>query len=179
MRFALRFQRLASRGAVRLVMIGLALLAVMKPALTQQPPAPAMVSGTVFQDRDENGIRDAHEPGVGGVSVSDGKVTVETDGQGRYSLPVDTERRLTDIVFIGTPDGYVVPADGDKTPRFYRILAGLLPGGHRTQDFALLRRSGSSPRHRPAASSLAATRSPGPPGPAPAACPRTSPSRRA
>src|SRR5262245_2425766 len=138
MPFQLPFRHMPGLRAVRLVLIGLALFAVMKPALTQQPPAPAVVSGTVFHDRDENGIRDLHERGVGGVSVSDGKVTVETDDDGRYSLPVDTERRLTDIVFITTPDGYVVPADGDKNPRFYRILAGLLPGEQRTQDFALL-----------------------------------------
>jgi outer membrane protein assembly factor BamB len=125
--------------AVVSVTIGLALLAVIRPAFTQSIE-PAVVSGTVFKDQNENGIRDPDEPGIGGVSVSDGKVTVETDERGRYNLPVDTDRRLTDIVFISMPDGYFVPVDGDRTPRFYRILEGLTPGDRRTQDFALLHR---------------------------------------
>jgi outer membrane protein assembly factor BamB len=123
-----------------MVMMGLALLAIIKPALTQPPLAPAVISGVVFQDRNENGIRDPHERGVSDVSVSDGKVTIETDRSGRYTLPVDTERRLTDIVFISMPDGYVMPVDADQTPRFYRVLEGLLPGEHRIHDFALLPR---------------------------------------
>ena len=140
MRLSLAVDPRNLRRAVPLVMMGLALLAVIKPALTQAPPAPAVIRGVVFQDRNENGLRDPGERGVGDVSVSDGKVTVETDRQGRYTLMVDTERRLTDIVFITMPDGYVVPADADRTPRFYRILGGLAAGEERTQDFPLLLR---------------------------------------
>jgi outer membrane protein assembly factor BamB len=128
--------RLVKR-AIPLVTIALGLIAVIRPAFTQSID-PAIVSGTVFQDRNENGVQDTGEPGIDGVSVSDGKVIVETGKDGRYTLPVDADRRLTDIVFITMPDSYVVPADADRTPRFYRILEGLVPGEHRTQDFALL-----------------------------------------
>src|SRR5918992_5860690 len=82
----IRSCRLALTG----LMTGLALLAIIKPAFTQSPE-PAVVSGTVFDDRDRDGQRDLDEPGVGEVSVSDGQVTVETDARGRYSLSVDPE----------------------------------------------------------------------------------------
>jgi outer membrane protein assembly factor BamB len=120
-------------------MTGLALLAIIKPAFTQSPE-PAVVSGTVFDDRDQDGQRDLDEPGVGEVSVSDGQVTVETDARGRYSLSVDPERRLTDLVFITVPDGYQVPTTTDQTPSFFRILDGLTSGGQFTADFGLRRR---------------------------------------
>ena len=104
MQFPLRVEVSRWRRVVPPVMGGLALLAVIKPALTQQPLEPAVISGTVFEDRNENGVRDRWERGVDGVSVSDGKVTVETDVHGRYRLQMDTDRRLTDIVFITMPD---------------------------------------------------------------------------
>lgn len=52
---------------------------------------PAMVSGTVFDDRNDNGQRDPDEPGLAGVAVSavtagELKTTV-TDVRGVYTLP--------------------------------------------------------------------------------------------
>ncbi len=52
---------------------------------------PAMVSGTVFDDRNDNGQRDPDEPGLAGVAVSvitngELKPTV-TDARGVYTLP--------------------------------------------------------------------------------------------
>jgi len=127
-----------SQRAVPSVMAALALLAIVKPAFTQQPPEPAVVSGAVFRDGNGNGVQDSDEPGIGGVSVSDGKVTVETDESGRYSLILDTERRLTDIVFITMPEGYILPGDADQVPRFYRNLGQLAAGEQRSEDFALI-----------------------------------------
>jgi outer membrane protein assembly factor BamB len=141
MRFPARFANWSrNRWALPLMMTALALPSIIKPAFTQQPPEPAVISGIVFQDRNENGTRDPDEPGVSGVSVSDGKVTVETDWSGRYNLTMDPERRLTDIVFISMPDGYVLPVDANQTPRFYRVLESLGPGDRRVEDFALLHR---------------------------------------
>jgi hypothetical protein len=48
---------------------------------------------------------------VPGVSVSDGAVTTETDADGRYTLDLDVDRRITDIVYISKPAGYAVPTD--------------------------------------------------------------------
>src|SRR3546814_6230402 len=44
--------------------------------------------GTVFEDGNGNGVRDAGEAGIGGVAVSDGRQVVRTDAQGRYALPM-------------------------------------------------------------------------------------------
>jgi len=53
--------------------------------------ASAMVSGTVFDDRNDNGRRDPDEPGLAGVAVSvitDGELkTTVTDARGVYTLP--------------------------------------------------------------------------------------------
>src|SRR3546814_11357420 len=44
--------------------------------------------GTVFEDGNGNGVRDAGEAGIAGVAVSDGRQVVRTDAQGRYALPM-------------------------------------------------------------------------------------------
>src|SRR4030095_16203891 len=75
MPLSLRLDPRSSRRALLWTMAGLALLAVITPAITQPPPAPAVVSGVVFLDRNENGVRDPGERGLADVSVSDGKVT--------------------------------------------------------------------------------------------------------
>jgi hypothetical protein len=47
----------------------------------------APVSGVVYADRNGNGVRDAGEPGVAGVAVSNQDAVVMTDASGRYMLP--------------------------------------------------------------------------------------------
>src|SRR5262249_13669796 len=111
-------------------------------AETVDPPR-ATVFGTVFEDRDGNGLLNGKEKGVKGVSVSDGVHIVETDKNGRYELEVDTERRITDIVFMTQPDGYKLPTDEYKTPRFYRNLGQLTSGAQLTVDFAVEKDPGS------------------------------------
>ena len=44
-------------------------------------------SGTVFCDRNQNGVQDKGEKGVKGVPVTNGDTIVVTDKQGRYCLP--------------------------------------------------------------------------------------------
>jgi C terminal of Calcineurin-like phosphoesterase/N terminal of Calcineurin-like phosphoesterase/Calcineurin-like phosphoesterase len=73
--------------------------------------------GTVFEDRNQNGARDRGEPGLAGVLVSNGVAVTETDGQGRYEIPV-AERSA---VFVIQPEGYAVARDETNTPRFYHL----------------------------------------------------------
>ena len=49
---------------------------------------PLMATGTVFEDRNGNRLRDAGEPGLAGVLVSNGLEVVRSDPEGRYSLPI-------------------------------------------------------------------------------------------
>ncbi|GAA5041038.1 hypothetical protein GCM10023317_96900 [Actinopolymorpha pittospori] len=64
---------------------------------------PAVISGVVYEDRNENGERDEGERGLKGVSVSDGRTIVQTDGAGGYRIETDSERRITDLVFVSQP----------------------------------------------------------------------------
>lgn len=73
--------------------------------------------GFVFEDINRNGQLDAGEPGVTGVSVSNGIDVVQTGADGSYSVGLDAES----ILFISQPAGYAVPQDAQHLPRFYYI----------------------------------------------------------
>ncbi|HEX6683497.1 MAG TPA: metallophosphoesterase N-terminal domain-containing protein, partial [Candidatus Limnocylindrales bacterium] len=107
--------------------------------------ATATVTGAVFEDRDKDGVRDADEPGVAGVAVSDGQKTVATDESGRYTMTISADRRTNDLVFITQPAGYSVGTDEFMTPRFYRDLGALADGAAVQADFAVLQDKDSRP----------------------------------
>ena len=73
------------------------------------------VRGTVFDDRNKNGVLDAGEAGIPGVRVSNGSDVVTTDTQGAYELTIDDD----EIVFVIKPEGYQVRIDEQNLPRFY------------------------------------------------------------
>jgi len=117
---------------------GLVLVQPLAPVVAEVVnPAAAEVSGVVYLDKDRDGTRDAGEPGIPNVSVSDGVTIVQTDDEGRYSLDLDVERRITDIVYLTKPAGYAVPVDEYSTPQFYRILGELDDGASVQVDFPL------------------------------------------
>ena len=60
----------------------------------------ADLSGTVFVDRNGNGIRDAGEPGLAGVSVSDQSDVVVTDATGNFHI---TNSHGFGVVFVAVP----------------------------------------------------------------------------
>ncbi len=61
------------------------------------------ITGSVFQDNNGNGTRDANEPGVPGVAVSDQAVVVMTNSQGQYQI---SSRNGLGLVMISVPNGY-------------------------------------------------------------------------
>jgi hypothetical protein len=63
--------------------------------------APTQFEGTVFEDRNDNGIRDNGEPGIPDILVSNGLTVTVTDETGAYNLPTEGQ-----FVFITTPSGY-------------------------------------------------------------------------
>jgi 3',5'-cyclic AMP phosphodiesterase CpdA len=65
-------------------------------------PASADVSGIVFVDVNENGVRDAGEPPRAGVAVSNGLDVVTTDAEGHYSLAEGPRG----FVFVTRPAGF-------------------------------------------------------------------------
>jgi len=108
--------------------------------------------GTVFEDRNGNGLQDNGDPGLPGVKLSDGVEIVVTDTQGAYQLPVVDG--LT--TFLIKPAGYrVVPRD-DGLPDHWRNLrlqtgpalkyGGIPPSDLACRNFALVPDARKPPR---------------------------------
>ena len=103
--------------------LGLALVAL-------STAASAAVHGTVFDDRNANGVRDAGEPGLAGIAVSDGSAVVQTDAEGRYELAAADGA----TIFVIKPRGWRPPVDAQNLPQFYRRPVP----GTTTVDFPLI-----------------------------------------
>src|SRR5262245_46606831 len=65
----------------------------------------AVARGTVFDDDRGGGIRRAGARGIAGAMVSNGRDVAVTDGDGRWSLPVE----VGDSVFVIKPPGWATP----------------------------------------------------------------------
>jgi hypothetical protein len=78
---------------------------------------PTTATGLVFHDANHNGVRDADEPGIAGVRVSNGREIVLTDQGGAYRLPIDDDT----ILFVIKPRGWMTRVDQLNLPRFYYI----------------------------------------------------------
>jgi hypothetical protein len=75
---------------------------------------PSTVTGVVFHDRNLDGKQQpAREPGIEGVTVSNGREVVETDSDGAYALPAMDDMS----VFVTKPANYAVPLDEDGIPQ--------------------------------------------------------------
>ncbi|MGY1520212.1 calcineurin-like phosphoesterase C-terminal domain-containing protein [Luteimonas sp. A482] len=83
--------------------------------------------GVVFEDVDGDGRRDAGEPALPGVRVSNGVEIVSSDVEGRWRLPP----RADAPVFVIKPAGYAVASGPDGLPGFWRAT------GDASCDFAL------------------------------------------
>ncbi len=73
------------------------------------------LDGTVFVDKDQDSVQDRNEPGLAGVTVSNGRDVTTTDGRGRYELPAFDNM----TVFVTQPRGYQVPVDEDNVAQFF------------------------------------------------------------
>ena len=71
-------------------------------ALGATGPRTAEVSGVVFDEANRNGTRDAGEPGIGGVAVSNQDAVATTDAQGAFRLSGPG----TGVIFVSTPNHY-------------------------------------------------------------------------
>lgn len=78
-------------------------------------PLSETARGVVFIDLNQNAIQDNNEPGLAGVSVSNGCEVVQTDSNGRYQIPLAPN----EILFISQPEGYKVGTDEFNIPKFF------------------------------------------------------------
>jgi predicted MPP superfamily phosphohydrolase len=96
-----------SRATVRTIPYAVLTLALMWPAHDAQRPPHADVAGIVFVDLNSNGIRDAGEPGLAGVAVSNQDTVVVTDASGAFRMT----SRGTGVAFVSTPEGFRAVGD--------------------------------------------------------------------
>ncbi|MGO2804646.1 calcineurin-like phosphoesterase C-terminal domain-containing protein [Glutamicibacter arilaitensis] len=73
------------------------------------------LKGVAFEDRNKNSKKDANEPGLPNITVSNGREVVTTDSQGRYELPVFNNM----TAFLTQPRGFQVPVDEDNVAQFF------------------------------------------------------------
>ena len=99
----------------------------------QQSGAQPVRSGTLFLDRNGNGVRDRGERVLKGVPVSDGDTVVVTDRKGRYILPATTHSSIFPIL----PSGYEFPGGGIRNTQFRYYPDSTADGN---ADFGLVRR---------------------------------------
>lgn len=95
-------------------MLGLAVIGV---AFSSAFATDDRARGVVYEDRNANGQRDADEPGIANVRVSNGADIVRTDAEGRYELPVVDDS----VVFVLKPRDYATPLNELNLPRFHYI----------------------------------------------------------
>ena len=74
-----------------------------------------IIRGSVYEDRNNNDRHDRIEPGIAGVSVSNGCDVVITDGGGRYQIEIHP----TQILFASKPANYKVKVDEFNVPQFF------------------------------------------------------------
>ena len=97
-------------------LIALVLLAcAASPAMALLPPCN---SGVVFEDSNGNGRRDAGEPGLPGMRVSDGSRIVTTNAAGEYALGMDGVRSS----FVIKPAGFRAVMRADGLPDTWRVV---------------------------------------------------------
>ena len=85
-------------------------------------------TGTVFDDRNGDGVREPGEPGLSSVAVSNGVDVVLTDTGGAYRIPDRPGARI----FVIKPRGWRPPVDGENLPLFHAT-----PGAGAVVDFPL------------------------------------------
>lgn len=112
-----------------------------------------LATGYVFHDKNEDKLKQDDEIGIEGIFVSNGIDLVQTDSEGRYSIPVAKDA----IVFVIKPRDWVTPLNDLNLPQFYYLhkpngypenftYAGVEPTGAlpKSIDFPLYKETGSS-----------------------------------
>lgn len=105
------------KTAVSLIAISIFVLLGLALENFERVTTPPTAKGIVFHDKNENRRRDAGEPGLPGIKVSNGREIVKTDDEGRYELPIDDDTTL----FVIKPREWQVPLNENQLPRFYYL----------------------------------------------------------
>ena len=102
------------------------------------PVAAQTAKGYVYEDSNQNRIKDASEKGIRGVGVSNGVQIVQTDQNGYYEVPVGDDN----IIFVIKPTNYTIPVNEYQQPHFYYIHK---PHGSPHMDYTGVKPTGPLP----------------------------------
>jgi hypothetical protein len=90
---------------------------IARPEVSAEHTTDGRVRGVVFEDANRDGSRQAGEPGIPGVRVSNGLDVAVTDAEGAYVLDVRPDMNLT----VVQPAGWVTPVDDRQVPQFFHV----------------------------------------------------------
>ena len=85
--------------------------------LAASPVVAGTLSGTVFEDANGNGIRDAGEPGIGGIGLSNGSAIVRSAADGSFAITAADG----DVVFAIKPPDRSFGRRADGLPDSWRL----------------------------------------------------------
>ncbi len=100
----------------------------------------ARITGTIYLDRNGNGVFDTAEQPLEGVLVSNGRDIVASGADGRYGLKVDHGH----TVFVIKPSGFALPTDEFGIPAAYFHY---YPQGTVDTEYSGLSRTSKVPEH--------------------------------
>ncbi len=92
--------------------MSLAALLVAAFASVAAAQSAGQATGTVYEDRNQNGQRDAGEPGLRGILVSNGREFTRTDRAGVWRLPVGDDN----VLFAVKPTDFAYRLDANRKP---------------------------------------------------------------
>lgn len=73
--------------------------------------------GYLFNDKNNNQIKDTGEEGIAGVAISNSRQIVVTNNDGYYSIPIDND----DPIFVIKPKNWMTPVNDKMLPQFYYL----------------------------------------------------------
>ena len=74
-----------------------------------------IAQGVIFEDINNNGLRETSEPGIADVAISNGCDVVISNSEGRYEISIAP----TEIISLSKPANYLVPVDESNVPLFF------------------------------------------------------------
>ena len=80
--------------------------------------AQVQLSGSVFHDKNKDGIQNSGEKGIKDIPVSNGRDIVLTDRKGLFHIVSDSN----DVIFIMQPSGWKVPVNDYNIPQYYKNI---------------------------------------------------------
>lgn len=100
-----------------IIMRNLFVLAILVAGNLCFATAQEVARGFVFEDTNNNGIKERREKGLEGVPVSNGTDIVLTDEEGRYELQVSDHC----LIFVLKPKGYISPVNQKNQPQCWYV----------------------------------------------------------